>query len=59
MTIKGNFEDGFLIHQNKELFWVYSKCEVHSGGDTENFQLSVIKAQVSLWKEWETVSNTK
>lgn len=39
MTIKGNFEDRFLIHQYKVLFRVYQKCEVHNGGDSENFQL--------------------
>lgn len=37
-TIKGNFEDGFLIHQYKVLFRVYQKCKVHNGGDIQNFQ---------------------
>lgn len=38
MTIKGNFEDGFLIYQCEVLSRVYQKCEAHNGGDdTENF----------------------
>lgn len=38
MTIKGSFEDGFLIYQCEVLSRVYPKCEAHNSGDTENFQ---------------------
>lgn len=58
MTIKGNFEDALLIHQYKVLFRIYQKCEVHNGGERKYSDLSVIKVQVSLWKEWQTLSNT-
>jgi len=48
ITIKGNFEDGFLIYQCEVLSKVYQKGESHCGADRD---LAVLKVQLSLWDQ--------